>query len=162
MGVEIMAGRKNKWEELNMDSNLILIEAWCRDGAIDKDIMNKLGISSSLFYRWKIEKSEFMESLKKGKEIVDIEVENALYKKAIGYSYEEVTKEPLYNKLGAAILDDKGKHMIAVTKVVTKQMAGDTTAQIFWLKNRKSLEWREKKEVELNATLNKKLEDYLD
>lgn len=158
-----MAGRKSKWEELDMDNKLILIEGWCRDGCIDKDIIEKLGISSSLFYQWEKEKVEFMEALKKGKEIIDRQVENALLKRAQGYTYIELTEGPLYNHItGEQLKDEEGKELIVITKRVTKQMAGDTTAQIFWLKNRKPLEFREKKGVELNATLNKKLEDYLE
>ena len=57
--------------------------------------------------------------------------------------------------------DEEGKNLIAITKRVTNQMAGDTIAQIFWLKNRKALEWREKKEPQFNDTFGKKLEDYL-
>ena len=73
-----------------------------------------------------------MEALKKGKEVVDIQVENALLKRALGYEFVEVTKE----------LAETG---LIVTKKVTKQQAPDTTAAIFWLKNRKPNEWRDKK-----------------
>ena len=64
-------------------------------------------------------------------------MENALLKRALGYSYDEITE----------ITDEKGR---TTTKVITKQVIPDTTAQIFWLKNRKPNEWREKREVEIN------------
>lgn len=79
-----------------------------------------------------------MEALKKGKEVVDIQVENALLKRALGYEFVEVTKE----------LTDAG---LLVTKEVTKQQAPDTTAAIFWLKNRKPNEWRDKTQTELSG-----------
>lgn len=81
-----------------------------------------------------------MEALKKGKEVVDIQVENALLKRALGYEFVEVTKE----------LAETG---LIVTKKVTKQQAPDTTAAIFWLKNRKPNEWRDKKETQISGNI---------
>jgi hypothetical protein len=88
---------------------------------------------------------EFLEALKRGKEVVDITVENALYKKAIGYTYEEVTREPIKDP-------ETGEYRLEVTKIVKKEVQPDTTAQIFWLKNRKPAEWRDKHEQEVEIT----------
>ena len=85
--------------------------------------------------------TDISDALKKGKEVIDRQVENALLKRALGYEYVETTKE----------LTDLG---LTVTKQVTKQVAPDTTAQIFWLKNRKPQEWRDKKETEVTGNLN--------
>lgn len=73
--------------------------------------------------------------LKKGREVIDFEVEGALIKRALGYSYVEVTKE---------LVEDEttGSAELKVVKTVTKQVAPDVTAQIFWLKNRKPNEWK--------------------
>lgn len=114
---------KSKWET-HVKDRLIEVEGWARDGLTDEQIAKNLGISKDTFYRYKNEYSDFSDSLKRGKEIVDREVENALLKRALGYTYEEETIEEL--------ADGTIK-----TKTVTKHMAGDTTAQIFWLKNRK-------------------------
>ena len=73
-------------------------------------------------------------SVKKGKEVADIEVENALNKRAFGYSYVEV--KTTTNAAG-----------ITTTTEITKEVAADTTAQIFWLKNRKPKEWRDRKDI---------------
>lgn len=81
-----------------------------------------------------------MSGPKRGKEVVDREVENALLKRALGYSYDEITQETVDGEL-------------EVTKVVTKQAIPDTTAQIFWLKNRKPKEWRDRKETELSGNI---------
>ena len=70
-----------------------------------------------------------MQALKKGKDWADVQVENALFKRATGHDYEEMTWED-------------GK----LTKVVKKHIAGDVTAQIFWLKNRRPDLWRDKRE----------------
>jgi glutaredoxin len=133
----------SKWPEVK--EKLIQVEAWCRDGLIDEQIAHNLGISIDTFYKYKKEHSEFAESLKKGKEVIDIQVENSLLKRAMGYTYEEVTKE--------SIMDgETGKYTLKVTKIVKKEVQPDTTAQIFWLKNRKPVEWRDKHEQEVEIT----------
>lgn len=115
------------------------IKAWARDGATDEIICKKLNIAQSTFYKYKNEHLEFADALKKGKEDIDIKVENALLKRALGYSFEEVTKE--------RVIDVEGNEGLKVTKIVRKQMAPDTTAQIFWLKNRKPDVWRDRQEI---------------
>lgn len=76
-------------------------------------------------------------ALKKGKEPVDIQVENALLKRALGYEYEETYTD---------IEDQGGGRTKKHVRKVKKHMPGDTTAMIFWLKNRKPEQWREKVE----------------
>lgn len=100
---------KSKWEQVK--DKLILVEGWARDGLTDEQITNNLGISIDTFYKYKNKYPEFSESLKKGKEIVDYEVENALLKNAL---------------------------------------SGNTTAQIFWLKNRKPNNWKEKQDIDVS------------
>ncbi|MFA5625516.1 MAG: helix-turn-helix domain-containing protein, partial [Bradymonadales bacterium] len=104
-----------------VEDNLITIEGWVRDGATNEEIAKRLGIGKTTFYKYIAEHSELSELLKKGKGIVDTQVENALLKRAMGYKYEETTQE---------LRDGE----MVVTKVVVKEVAPDTTAQIFWLK----------------------------
>lgn len=115
----------------------MLLEAWARNGLTDEQIAENMGISCSTLYDWKNKYSDISESLKRGKEVVDVLVENALFKRALGYEYKEVTKEDG-----------------VTTKVVTKHMAPDTTAQIFWLKNRRPDLWRDRKNIDMNAKVN--------
>ena len=125
---------------------LILLEAWARDGLTDKQIAKNIGIAESTLYNWKNDHVEILESLKKGKEVIDIEVENALLKRALGYEYEEVK---------TYIEENNG--VIKKRKEITKKViAPDTTAQIFWLKNRKPSTWRDRKETNIfgNITSN--------
>lgn len=137
---------KSKWDTVK--DKLILVEGWARDGLTDEQIAHNLGISKDTFYKYKREHADFSESLKKGKEVIDFEVENALLKRALGYEFEEVTKEHLYNPVtGEPILDEEGKHKFVVSKVVKKQVSPDTTAQIFWLKNRKPKKWGDKQDI---------------
>ena len=130
-----------KYTEWITEEGLLKIEGWARDGLTDKQIAENMGVAERTFTDWKKKFSAISAVLKKGKEVIDRQVENALLKRALGYECVETTKE----------LTDLG---LTVTKQVTKQVAPDTTAQIFWLKNRKPQEWRDKKETEVNGNLN--------
>lgn len=132
---------KSKWEQVK--SKLILVEGWARDGLTNEQIAEKLGINPDTLYRYQKEHPEFSESLKKGKEIVDYEVENALLKRALGYEYEEKTYEMRYD-------ERTGRSEEKLTKRVTKQVSPDTTAQIYWLNNRKPKQWRNKQDIDVN------------
>ena len=125
---------KSKWET-HVKDKLILVEGWARDGLTDEQIAKNLGIGIRTFYEYKEKYPQFSQSLKRGKEVVDTEVENALLKRALGYTYDEETYEELS--------DGTSK-----SKTVTKHIPGDTTAQIFWLKNRKPGVWRDKTAIE--------------
>lgn len=138
-------GKYQKWLE---PDGLLLLEAWARDGLTDEQIAVKCECGTRTLYEWKQRYPQISQALKKGKEVADIVVENALYKSATGYTYEEVTREPQYNILtGEPILDEKGNPVIAVTKIVKKEVQPSNTAQIFWLKNRKPDVWRDKSEL---------------
>ncbi len=142
---------KSKWET-HVKDKLILVEAWARNGLTDEQISKNLGIAYSTFREYVKKYSALSAALKKGKEIVDIEVENALLKRALGYKYDEVTKELIEDK-------ETGISELKVTKVVTKEVVPDTTAQIFWLKNRNPEEWRDKKEVKHDGNINNPYEN---
>lgn len=235
-----------KYTEWLTEEGLIRIEGWARDGLTDKQIAKNMGVAYSTFRDWVKRFPALSAPLKKGKEVVDREVENALLKRAKGFSYTEVTEEliadtgqkkrhdgvqdlteeqwgisqayfdhkcaycgkgadltkdhldPLknggkltftnvvpacqscnsskrdhqwlawyqkqkfYSKekakriteyISFALLlpqkkDKDSKHKLVVTKRVTKQVAPDTGAIAFWLKNRKPDVWRDKQEVE--------------
>lgn len=86
-----------KYDDFIEDGGLIKVQGWARQGLTNEQIAKKIDIVMSTFYRWKIEHKEFSDALKKGKEVVDFEVENALLKRALGYKYEEVTWERIQN-----------------------------------------------------------------
>lgn len=71
----------SKWNDVK--DKLILVEGWAREGLTNEQIADNLGINQDTFYTYKKKYSEFSEALKKGKEIVDFEVENALLKSAL-------------------------------------------------------------------------------
>ena len=129
-----------KYTEWITEEGLLNIEGCARDGLTDKQIAENIGVAYSTFRDWIKRFPALSAPLKRGKEVIDRQVENALLKRALGYEYVETTKE----------LTDLG---LTVTKQVTKQVAPDTTAQIFWLKNRKPKEWRDKKETDVTGNL---------
>ena len=139
-------GSHGKYGAWIAPEGLLKIQGWARDGLSDKQIAHNIGITQTTLYEWQKRFPELSEALKKGKEVVDREVENALLKRAMGYEYDEVTQEPVTDK-------DTGVTEMRVTKRVTKQIVPDVTAQIFWLKNRKPDEFRDKRDVELSGSV---------
>lgn len=112
-------GKIDQWRE---QDKLILLEGWARQGLTDEQIANNMGIGRTTLYEWRQKEPNIANALKKGKEVVDFEVENALLKSAI---------------------------------------EGNVTAQIFWLKNRMTKQWREKVEIETNKEKLEKVEELL-
>lgn len=138
---------RGKYQEWLEPDNLLKLQAWARDGLTDEQLAHNMGITARTLYVWKDKYAQISHALKKGKEVVDIQVENALLKRAIGYSYNEVVRERVIDK-------ETGEYKLEITKTIKKEVVPDTTAQIFWLKNRKPNEWRDRKETEISGGLN--------
>lgn len=137
---------KGKYEHWLSPEGLLKLEGWARDGLTDEQIAHNMGISRDTLIQWKKKFLDISDTLKKGKEIVDIQVENKLLQRALGYKYKETTKERVFNP-------DTGETKMVVTKEVEKEVVPDTTAQIFWLKNRRPDKWKDKQNLELNGKL---------
>lgn len=135
----------------HVEPRLVEVEGWARDGLIDEQIAKNLGVAYSTFRKYRDEHPALSAALKRGKEVVDREVENALLKRALGYKFDEVTRE-----IAEIKNEETGKHerVLIETKRVTKEVQPDTTAQIFWLKNRKPAEWRDKQQIEHMGEMN--------
>lgn len=136
----------------HVEPKLTLVEGWARDGLTDEQIAKNLGISKTSLYKYKEEHIELFELLKKGKEIIDYEVENALLKKALGF--KETVKKAIKVK---NVEYSNGRRLKETEDVIMVDeeifVQPDTTAQIFWLKNRKPDKWRDKQVVESNNTI---------
>ena len=139
---------KGKYEYWVTPEGLLKIEGWARDGLTDEQIANNIGITAKTLYEWKKRFGDICESLKRGKDVIDRQVENSLLKRALGYKYTEITREAVKDP-------DSGDIEMRVTKEVTKTVVPDTTAQIFWLKNRKPDKWRDKPVHEDTSELDK-------
>jgi hypothetical protein len=123
-------GRPTKY-----DSSLCKkVKKLCLLGATDKDLADFLEVTESTINNWKIEHPEFLESIKKGKKEADANVANRLYKRALGYSHPDTD---------VRVCDG----MIVKTPMI-KHYPPDTTAGIFWLKNRQPERWRDKQEIQ--------------
>lgn len=106
----------------------------CRLGATDMEIADFFEVDVRTIYRWKGENEEFCQALKISKEEADQRVERSLFARAIGYEHDEVDIRVIGSR-------------IEMTPI-RKHYPPDTTAAIFWLKNRKPNDWRDKAELE--------------
>lgn len=132
---------KGKYEYWLTPEGLIKLEGWARDGLTDEQIAKNIGISRETLNQWKNKYADISDTLKRGKEVIDRQVENALLKRALGYEYDEVKE-----KYEGGVLTER-----TVTK---KEVVPDTTAQIFWLKNRNPKQWRDKRDVSVEGEIN--------
>jgi transposase-like protein len=124
-------GRPSKFDDVDKEYWAFL----CEKGLTNREIAMRLGVEEQTIYNWKKQHVEFFESLKSWREFADSEVEASLYQRAKGYKAKEVK-----------LLQDKQGRVIE--HEVIKYYPPDPTSMIFWLKNRKPNEWREKQEVE--------------
>ena len=132
--------RRTSYKDWLTEEGLMKITGWARDGLVNEQIAQNIGIHPSTLYDWQNKYPEIAEALKQGKEVVDRQVESALLKRALGYEYEEIKM----------IATESGGKRVEKTR---KQVLPDVGAQIFWLKNRKPKEWRDKQEVEHSGDL---------
>lgn len=114
----------------------------CLLGATDAELADFFHVEEKTINNWKLEYPEFLQSIKRGKEIADAEVAHSLYKRAKGYRYREVTHEDF-----------------EIKKEVEKEVPPDTGACMAWLKNRQRKKWTDTKEIVLT---DKRLEDFAD
>lgn len=109
----------------------------CALGATDKELAEFFKVAGSTLSQWKIVHEAFAEALKIGKAEADDRVERSLYNRAVGYTFES---EEVFCQNGQ------------VTRVpVVKHVEPNVTAQIFWLKNRRRTNWRDKVDHEVTG-----------
>ena len=106
----------------------------CLLGATDAELADFFEVNEDTINEWKKVHPEFSESLKKGKKIADAEIASKLYHRAKGYEHPELVTATFQG-------------VITDTMIVTKHYPPDTTAAIFWLKNRQKDKWRDKQEI---------------
>lgn len=136
-------GAKGKYAEWLTPDGLLLIEGWARDGLTNEQIAHNMGISRETLNQWSKQFSDISCALKKGKEVVDRIVENALFERAKGGTHEVKkvfkVKREYFDEYGRKCYNEE-----LVTKTEEVYIPGDTTAQIFWLKKRKPDVWGDK------------------
>lgn len=129
---------KGKYHEWLTEEGLLKLEGWARNGLTDEQIAHNMGIGLRTLYDYKERYPQISQSLKRGKEVVDLMVENALLKRAIGYDVVETKKE----------VDNNEYSKVIETK---RHVPADITACIYWLNNRKPDNWRNRKNVEIKG-----------
>lgn len=125
------------------EDNLMLLECWARDGYTFQDIANRIGIAVSTLRMWRMQYPDIDNALKKGREIIDYKVENALLKSALGYHTKEV-------KVTTTIRF--GKTVETIKEVTDKEQAPNVSAIQCWLYNRLPNKWKKNRDslIELN------------
>lgn len=135
-----MAAKKNKGRPTRFKQEYCeQTRKLCLLGATDMDLADFFGVQESTINNWKKAHPSFLESIKAGKEEADAQVANRLYNRAMGYSHAE---DKIFNNNGEALIVPTTKHY-----------PPDTTACIFWLKNRQSGKWRDKQQVEHSGSV---------
>lgn len=145
------AGAKSKYDPALAD----IAEGYARRGLSDADIAKNLGISLDAYYRYQKQFPEFYEAIKRGKRPANIIVENALFKRCVGFEFEEPSTE--------TYVDEKGKKHVK-KKTTTKYIIPDINAIRFWLINREPDLWKTIREEIENDNFDKakvQLTEYL-
>ncbi len=135
-------GRPSKYNKVDEKLLKKLYEA----GLTDAQVANVIGVNRDTIFEWKKKHPEFSDTIKRGKGISDDKVEKSLFERATGYSHPDIH---ITNYQGT----------ITKTKI-TKHYAPDPTSMIFWLKNRKPGEWRDKQEIDFTKPLEVNITDY--
>lgn len=130
-----MAGRPSKFKE----EFITQAEKLCKLGATDIELADFFEVEVRTLYRWKAENELFCQALKAGKAEADDRVERSLFSRANGYEHEEVDIRVIDKQI--------------VQTPIRKFYPPDTTAAIFWLKNRRASTWRDKQEVEHSGSV---------
>lgn len=150
---EMAKSKAEKWLE---PDGLLRIEGWARDGLTEEQIAKNMGVSRSTLSDYKVKYPDILRAIKNSKEVADREVENALFNKATGYTVK--LKKPM--KVRHVVYDEVSGRKVAEYERIEYieeevHVPADTTAQIFWLKNRKPNEWRDKVTVTDESSLEK-------
>lgn len=134
---------KGKYQEWLEEDKLLLVTAWARDGLSEEQIAHNMGIRRETLNVWKNSYPLISNALKKGKEVVDIEVENALHLSAVGHT--RTVRKAVKLKTEKQV-PGKGKIVEERIEYADEEVyiPPSNVAQIFWLKNRKPDRWSDK------------------
>lgn len=125
-----------KYAEWLTEEKLKLLQEWGKNGLTNSQIAKNMGVSERTLYSWLKRYEVLSNNLNNGKALADREIENSLYKRALGYEIQE--EKITIEELNGVVKKKK--------QIIKKHVPGNVTAQIFWLKNRKSKEWRNNEE----------------
>ena len=122
----------------------------CLLGSTDKQMADFFGVVESTINKWKLDHPEFSESIKRGKEIADMEIANSLFERARGAKVKKKQAFKLKRveyEFGKRVLEEERIEIVEVEE----ELPPDTTSAIFWLKNRNPDQWRDKQQHEVTG-----------
>lgn len=117
------------------DDGLLLLSGWARDGYTKQDIADRCGVTRRTFTKWCSRYPEIEQAMSQSREIVDMKVENALLKAALGYKTKEIKVT-----LGKKVIN--GETYEVLKETTTKEVAPNVNAAIMWLTNRNHDKWK--------------------
>lgn len=126
------------------------IIAWKRKGLTDEEIAENLGIGTTAMKTYKKKYAAMASALKSGKSDADAQVENALFKRAIGYEFDSAEQ--------VEVTDEDGTSIVRKKTWIT-HIKPDVAAMIFYLKNRISKEWQDRRNVGISDPDGKPLDN---
>ena len=135
------AGRPSKFVA---EYHIPWVRSLARRGLTVEEIAREVGVARSTMIKWVAENPELSVALNEGRGTADSKVEDSLYKKALGYTVTE--------KKTIAGTDKNGGQQTVRVEIIEREVPPDTTACIFWLKNRMSGIWREQNNIVLNSS----------
>jgi hypothetical protein len=145
---------KSKYDDF-VKNRLFEVEAWARDGMLQKDMAKKLNVPHSSFCDYIKAHPELRKALKIGREVANIILENAAHRSAAGYKTKQIKRERVWNK-------DTEEFENVITEEITKEMPANPAMLKFLLVNRMPDKYRDKQDIEHGGTIGvKKLEDLL-
>ncbi len=150
-----LGGRPSSYESLKISTKLEQVKEWKLNGATNKQIAKNLGISVSSFCEYLNKYPEFRQAIEKGKEVMADEIENALFKSAVGYNY--IKKIPF--KAKKIIYDPETNKKISETEEIIygeteEHVPPQAIPGIFMIKNLMPDKYKDKIEHEQNININ--------
>ena len=139
-------GATGKHSDWLTEDGLKVVRGWARDGYSDIQIAKNIGISKSTFYDWKSRFPDFSDAIKKGRQPVIVDLEDALYKSGLGFEYKEVVEEITRTGEGDNAVEIKHR------REVTRYAQPNVTALIFALKNLKKGKFKDRPVEEIERT----------
>jgi len=150
---DLSVGGAAKYQEWLTPDGLMCIAAWTRDGLDKEQVAIKCGVSRETFRRWCKQFPEIAQAVSRSSEPVDVEVENSLHNRSLGYTVQ--LKKTF--KIRRVKYNDKGVKIEEYEELAQgideMHIPADTVAMIYWLKNRKPDRWKDKREVLTNINL---------
>lgn len=126
------------------DEGLILLAGKARECITKRELAEKMGVSENTLYRWMKKYPKIADAVKKGRELTDIEVENAILKKALGFQTKEIK---------TVKKADGSKEVTTVLKSIPPDISAATT----WLVRRCPEKWSDRTEASINSQIDELL-----